>query len=246
MAELGSLGERLDALREVSGEGITSFAHTLGVSRTTLYEWRQADEPTEKAVGAVISRFPNVNVRWLNTGEGEMLASTGEGAGKEEPAPPTGEAGVREMPVFGKASAGDGCTAVEEPIETTVVPVAEYRRVFGSRAAAGGQLGYWRVDGDSAAPVFFDEELVPVEMIGPTQEFTPERVYVFRWNEHFYIKRLIMQADKTIKAQSLNPAVEDFTFKPKNGHGFAVLGKVLQSPKQQLYVSLLGEKLISR
>ena len=157
----------------------------------------------------------------------------------------TGEEEVRAY-VFGEANAAGelvlGPQDHDHP-KTRAVSPAKWRADFGESVPYGASShGYWLVRGDSAAPIFFEGEEVPVRKIGPTQEFEPEGVYIFRWNGDLYLKRLF-RTDEGVYAQSLNPAVRDMRFRPGNGHDFAVLAKVRSSMKQQLLVSLLGDKL---
>ena len=157
----------------------------------------------------------------------------------------TGEEEVRAY-VFGEANAaGELVLAPEDGKhpKTRIISRAKWRADFGDTVPYGASShGYWVVRGDSAAPLYFSGEEVPVRKVGPTQEFEPEGVYIFRWNDKLYLKRLFDE-DGQVYAQSLNPGVRDMRFRPGNGHEFAVLAKVCTSTKQELFISLLGNKL---
>lgn len=100
--------------------------------------------------------------------------------------------------------------------------------------------------GDSAAPVYFDRERVPVEMLPePTQHFRNDTVYVFYLEEEdgggdFMLKRLRRMPGGKVEAESLNPGLKPFIFSPTSAHDFAVVAIAREPTKQQLYASLIG------
>jgi phage repressor protein C with HTH and peptisase S24 domain len=101
----------------------------------------------------------------------------------------------------------------------------------------------FEVVGDSAVPVYYDGEDVPVEVKGRTQEFEQDTVYVFRYQKKdVMIKRLRRLDDDRIRAQSLNPGIDDQILY-HHEHDFAILGRVIDNKKQQLYTSLVNRFL---
>jgi len=72
---------RLLELIEYLGENANSFGKKLGLKNAenirllTLKENVNAN-PTLKILSSIVTLYPNINSRWLLTGEGEMLTST--------------------------------------------------------------------------------------------------------------------------------------------------------------------------
>ena len=139
---------------------------------------------------------------------------------------------------YGPASAGDGRNL--EPKGTIEVSVERYRTLFGSRSV--DEVGFFEIDGDSAVPVYFDGEHIPVEIIGDTQEFREDTVYVFRYNDDIMVKRLRSLGDDQIRAESLNPAIDNRILEVHDDN-FEIVGRVIDNEKQQLYTSLVGRFL---
>jgi len=153
-------------------------------------------------------------------------------------APPDKNGADKNVIDYGPASAGDGRNL--EPKGTIEVDVERYRTLFGSRSV--DEVGFFRIDGDSAVPVYFDGEHIPVEMIGDTQEFREDTVYVFRYNDDIMVKRLRSLGDDQIRAESLNPAIDNRILEI-NDDNFEIVGRVIDNEKQQLYTSLVGRFL---
>ena len=68
-------------------------------------------------------------------------------------------------------------------------------------------------------------------------------VYVLRYQKKdVMIKRLRRLDDGRIRAQSLNPGIDDQILY-HHEHDFAILGRVIDNQKQQLYTSLVNRFL---
>ena len=243
--------ERMKAARERLGWAQEALAREADVSLQTIRRYESRKEPFERKTSELkkVAAAAGVHTSWLNNGEGEMLLP-GQGDGAKEKPAPQEEAGEQkdevQAVIFGEANAaGELVLAPEDGKHPKMRSVsrAKWRADFGDGVPYGASShGYWLVRGDSAAPLYFSGEEVPVRKVGPTQEFEPEGVYIFRWNDNLYLKRLFDE-DGTVYAQSLNPGVRDMRFRPGNGHEFAVLAKVCTTTKQELFISLLGSKL---
>ena len=146
---------------------------------------------------------------------------------------------------YGPASAENEKARTLNPRGIVDMAEGEYRARFGHREPDA--VGLFEVVGDSAAPVYFEGEDVPVEVKGETQEFVEDAIYVFRYEQDVMLKRLRTEKyekgeAKRIRAESLNPGVDDRILKP-NSQNFEVLGRVIDNQKQQLYTSLVGRFL---
>lgn len=251
-----TFGDRLRAIQEHFTSSITAFADELGVSRQTVYDWLDSDTHTPKAIGHIVSTYPTVRMRWLIAGEGEMLSNPPDEIPASAiiisnppwekaptdaiaPAPTaTGKSAVGAVVAvrhFGPASAGDG-SVLDDP-STIQLTAREYAQTFGSHDP--DEVGFFQVVGDSAAPIYFDEEDVPVLVEGDTQRFQNDTLYVFRHRDSVMLKRLRRTGGgEEIVGLSLNPSIPAYRFQAGEGD-FEVLGRVIDTTKQQLYTSMM-------
>lgn len=54
----------------------TTFGNTIGVSASYINSIRKSIQPDK--INSIAQNYPNLNITWLLTGEGEMLTQTGE------------------------------------------------------------------------------------------------------------------------------------------------------------------------
>ena len=248
-----------DALKEVlaraeapvgPGEAAKAAEKNPNTVRTVLRQMFRQEEVValNDSTYCLPEQFPSVIARVGVQGEDR---TAGDGAQKEaRPADEgeTDEVAQRSVPVFTDVSAGPGIVPAEEAKKHVRVSEAHYRRVFGAKAIREPhRFGYCKVDGGSAVPFYFDGELVPVEVIGPTQKFTSGSVYVFRWLGDLQLKQLIkhpLEDDgeemeeapaHRVEVRSLDRTQGDRVIEPSSAHDFAVLARVIQTEKQQLY-----------
>jgi phage repressor protein C with HTH and peptisase S24 domain len=171
-----------------------------------------------------VSEELRINEKWLLDGDGQKRRSL-----------PERKRNRKTVTHYGPASAGDGRTL--QPIGEVELTEGEYRARFGARSA--DRVGLFEIEGDSAAPIYFDGEHIPVEMKGETQDFREDTVCVFRYRDDIMVKRLRTLGDGSIRAESLNPGIDDRVLHP-DGDNFEIVGRVIDNPKQQLYTSMIG------
>lgn len=155
------------------------------------------------------------------------------------------------VPYYGRVGAGPPRVPLEA-VEMVHVPVSVYAQDFGEppRLGPGGyesyeRFGYFTIDGDSAAPVFFDGERLPVQELRQDQ-FINDLLYVFLWDDMCQLKRLRRTPGGAIEARSLNPSIDIFRFHPgEDREDFRVLALARMPPKQELYTALVGRFLRS-
>ena len=176
--ELGTFGKRFEALRHHYGDTVDEFLERMGISRGGYYTWIKEDEPVREAVGAVALRLPEVNVRWLNYGEGEITGPVpaGDGTPGALPAKPGNDLLVRGGGYFENAETGvltiyDGSDVQAgagsngfgfEVFEDTAIEVRYYQQMMYDL------LGFWppenmrgmRVAGHSMMPTIEPGQLV--------------------------------------------------------------------------------------
>ena len=255
---VSSIAERLREAREIASLTQDQLAERAPFSKRTLVRYEKGEtEPGAKMVSEV-ARITGVSYEWLRGGEGQMfdgdvpadtpgkLATSGDTFASPEDDPDA----VVAVPQYGHVGAGDGRVPPRR-VGTLRVTLAEYAHDFaepprristdlGDRYAPGDRFGYFIIDGDSAAPVFFDRERVPVQLLEPERTFANDLLYVFRWQGEYQIKRLRLRPDGTVRASSLNPSIDPFEFKVADEEDFAVVALARVSQKQQLYTALVG------
>jgi len=229
------------------------FADKIGVTIKTVGRYLDRDEPPnleKKKTKETIKRICRtlaVRRAWLLRGEEPMLdndttpafpvQNDGAKQKRNDSLLPPGD--TIKVDHFGPAAAGDG--RMLEPKGQVTLTRKEFTVRFGHRSP--DQVGLFEVVGDSAVPVYYDGEDVPVEVKGHTQEFEQDTVYVFRYQKKdVMIKRLRRLDDDRIRAQSLNPGIDDQILY-HHEHDFAILGRVIDNQKQQLYTSLMNRFL---
>ena len=243
----------------------TALAHHSGLSLKTISRYLdRRDAPNRGTNVTAIAEALGVNSQWLEKGEGEMGQAA---SGNADPPAPTWENAEPEtrpdlvkVAEYGEVGAGPGRVPLEV-LSFRIVTRAEFVADFGSEPPESTQgipkstvLGYFTVAGDSAAPVFFDRERVPVEVLDePTQFFRNDVIYAFRWEGDLMLKRLRLLGRKKrtengreveymeVEAESLNPSVKPQTYRVTEGDDFAVVAVARVSQKQQLYTALVGK-----
>ena len=241
----------IESSKAQSGLSWKSFADRLGLTTETLRLYRNGSQAPPPTKYEELAANLGVSKRDL------VVALSGDRSRDEAAIPHDDFAGpgddpdaVVAVPQYGHVGAGDGRVPPKR-VGTLHVTLAEYahdfaeppRRVsseLGDRYAPGNRFGYFIIDGDSAAPVFFDRERVPVQLLDPERTFANDLLYVFRWQGEYQIKRLRLRPDGTVRASSLNPSIDPFEFKVADEEDFAVVALARVSQKQQLYTALVG------
>lgn len=239
-----SVAERLRNAREVqnlSRSKAVAFFERLDYDFSTksLQNWENGDREPRKVdletLAELLERRAEIGEEGVLREEksGEPSSGLTTGSGETE----TAMVMVRH---FGRAGAGPGRTPdlqVERHVELTR---ADYTLSFGTRDP--DDVGFFEVEGDSAAPEYFDGEDVPVEVMGDTEEFRDDGKYVYRYRNDAQLKRLRRINGNQVEARSLNPGISLQILKPTENE-FEILGRVIETPKQQLYGALVGRFL---
>jgi len=211
-------GAEIRRRRDAVGWSRSDLERESGVPKRSIeaYE-REGQEPT-------VSRWEAIDAA--------LSAEEPEGSARQNDILPQEGVEVRHL---GPVSAGAG--RVFEDVTRVTLSRREFVQRFGSLRPE--EVGLFEVDGDSAAPLYYSGEDVGVYVLGDTQDFQSDHVYVFRWGRDIFLKRLRRVEDGVVQAKSLNPAIEDLRFAPHEGD-FEILGKVVDNQKQQLYGALVG------
>ena len=233
----------------------TALASQVEVHPKTVSRYLDRQDPPKRSSNiTALANALGVSRLWLETGRGQMLSEVSP----PSPALPAETEGdstsdltgadteTVRVPEYGEVGAGPGRVPLEV-VSYREITVREFVVDFGQRPPPSGIVtgrGYFTVVGDSAAPIYFDRERVPVEELpDPTQRFRQDTVYVFRWEGDLMLKRLRKLEGGRIRAYSLNPSIEPFHFRPEGEHDFAVVAIAREPQKQQLYAVLVGRFL---
>lgn len=127
-----------------------------------------------------------------------------------------------EIPVYGRASAGNGYINLGEVIRTTTIAILNDERI-------PEDIFSVEVHGDSMYPTFLEGDLVVVDPI--CDLFINNRVYVVSYNDETFIKRVVDHG-KYIQLISDNPDKVRYSdiiiSKDEEGASFKCNGKVIR------------------
>lgn len=173
-----------------------------------------------------------INVTWLLTGDGEMMAANAGTAGAL-----TAEqqrAGYVYLPLYDvRAKAGEGGGLVENERVVKVLAFEEewIRRELRVRP---GDLRLIYVEGDSMEPELRPGDIMLIDHTDTTAR--REGVYVVRMDGALLVKQLQRLPGGIIKVISRNRAYEPFivkTLEAEQGNGFAIVGRVVWACRRQ-------------
>jgi phage repressor protein C with HTH and peptisase S24 domain len=203
-----------------------------GVNERTLKRYLEREDPPESGRSVPVLRSVadslGVTVRWLRTGEGEMLApANGDGAQKE--ARPVGEGETGEVAQQGArdaiydvtASMGDGSFEIGEEV---------VGHISGDDALSrpGREVFWIFVRGDSMGDTFAKHTMVPVVRFDrPLDELRGDDVYFFRLEGAVQIKRLQRLPGDRIAVISDNDKYARYEIPLNDGTDFEILGRVI-------------------
>lgn len=73
-----TIGERLDKVLSISKLSVSNFAHEIGCTEKTFYNYRDnKTKPGIEVLSALANKFTNIDLKWLLTGEGEPMVNSG-------------------------------------------------------------------------------------------------------------------------------------------------------------------------
>jgi phage repressor protein C with HTH and peptisase S24 domain len=239
------LAKRRDDILDVIDDFGTqkAFAEAIDMDPSRISRALNKDHVSDRRLAPIERAIAKLQSGQGDGDSGEVPAATLSPSAPRE----AGGVDVVRVPVFADAGAGPGRLPQKQSggaKRYVTVSLTEFVQHFRTRPTDEEDLrrfGYFEVTGRSAAPFYFDGELVPVELLDePTQDFRNDTLYVYRWRGHLYMKVLRRAEDgETIRAVSLNRSIEPYEFTPQNGHDFAVVARVIETEKQQLYDTLV-------
>lgn len=222
--EIFTVTERIEELRNFYTLNKAKFCEKLRYNPKNYDNHTSADEPTRPSAELIqaVALRTKVNVVWLLTGEGPMMIG-----GIREPVPE----GIINIPrmELGVSAGADGMTASEETQEGEwPFPEPYYRRMIGHDPS---QVVMVNVIGDSMVPTLAPNDVVAV-LVADSQK-PSDGLWVVRFGEEVYVKRIQRVSGTTLAVISDNPAYRalevDFSEEQSD---FALVGRVVWAPKQ--------------
>ena len=101
----------------------------------------------------------------------------------------------------------------------------------------GRRLALFRVQGDTAAPLYFDGEPVMVELVD--SDARPEHgvIYLLEVHGQYCMRRIEVVGDGRLRLVSLNPSVPSECV---DADRVRLIARVVQTEKQRWYEQVLG------
>lgn len=194
---MSSVKERLMEYLKYAGISKTVFGKMIGVSSAYVTSIRQSI--SQDKIQSIALKFPNLNIEWLLTGEGEMLRRTDDSR-SDEPAPPAVMNAIPLIPM--DAFAG------YPPQQYSDLPVEDYYHV-----AEFSKADFLiRVKGDSMTPKLNGGDIVACKKIYERLFFQWHRIYVVHTKSQGVMIKRVEHSDRDgcIRLVSDNPSYQPF------------------------------------
>ncbi len=207
----------VERLRQLIGKSSArSFAQKAGLSDSTLRSILSGSKPTLDVLIS-IAAAGNVSIDWLATGKGGPNAKIID----------MDEEVTCRVPIYSvEASAGNGALNAFEHVHSYMdIPAAYIRDRLG---VSSKKIEGIFVVGDSMEPTLVEGDIAFVDRSAIAQSGRAEGVYVFRFNDQLYIKRLQHQGPKLV-VKSDNAAYDPWEIEEKLLPDLVILGKIVGS-----------------
>ncbi|WFE73073.1 helix-turn-helix transcriptional regulator [Halomonas sp. M1] len=215
-----TLSARLRKCAEIAGSG-DNLARITAIPRRTLEYYLTGDREPKVARCVEIAKAVGVDIGWLASGEGAMLA--GQGA-----APPATEVPGMEdyafVPLYdAQCSAGAGAWNENCRVLTHI---SFTRYSLRKQGLTPEHLSAIRIDGDSMEPVLHSGDTVLIDHTRTTIE--GEGIYILRLDGHLYAKRLQRQFNG-ISIISANKEYDKVLVPQDQLHELDIIGRAVWS-----------------
>lgn len=238
-AKLGSFSQRLQL---IAGEKKPRpFAVELGIPPSTFHQYFTGQSEPTRPVLSVIADKTGVNLQWLVDGTGPMMKDSNLPALN----PADSSLSPTAQPFF--ITNLEGCQVQYAPSpELYHIPILSVRAACGTTSLVEGEyiqaifsavpawfrrelnanpadLNIIVADGDSMADTIKPEEMVIVDKSKVHRQ--TDGIWVFRYEEGVFIKRLQFMPGRQIEITSDNPRYKTYTIVPDDS--FRLLGRVI-------------------
>ncbi len=174
-----TIHDRITQLVKTFGNGKnTVFASLIGVSEANLRGYRNNVIPKYDFLEKIARNF-DINLKWLLTGEGEMLRNTEKGASEEEPKK------ERHLIPFYDVTAIGG-----RQYDADMAPAAAAPEMIDTGDWFNDATAAMRVQGDSMSPEYKSGSIVALKQIVDKRVIMYGEDYVVETDEFRVIKRI--------------------------------------------------------
>ena len=195
--------DKIKKLREEKGMSQEELANKLGYkSKTSIHKIEQklTDLPLSKVVefAKALHTTPAYLMGWA-----EYKTSYDNSLNKKTTYEKLIPIDIVEIPMYGKASAGNGYINFEQEIGSYTIPKHIYKKgIFAIRVSGDSMTGIDKSIPDGSTAVV-DPELCtdPINL--------NNKVCVFEYDDETYIKQLIIDKQGIIRLRSFNPEYDD-------------------------------------
>lgn len=230
--------ERIDAIAVYAGGNLTALAKKVGLPPQRLYDISSGKTKnfSKPVITGIISQFPNINVNWLLTGEGEMLMSPQpkEVFNEAEPIDDSGE--YMEIPIVPQTAQAGFASGWGDPEWLDAFPTVKVKVEAGFR---GSYLSF-RINGDSMETSdglggFFSGDLVlgkklDISYWGYGLSLSRRKYWIIVTKADGILFKEISKHDKDngiITCHSLNPMYNDYEYKLDNVRALYYVTKLI-------------------
>jgi len=201
-----NLGQRIKHHRKRIGKTQTEIAELVGTSQETISTWeRNVYEPSQEDINKLAAIF-GVTVHDLIPLDTDTREEKNEAPGAAQDSSLTTGAGIVRIPFYDvKASAGHGCFADTEKVETYLAMQEEIIRAV--LPGNPSRLAIIQASGDSMEPTIMSGEMLILD----TQEkkVGVDGLYVIRLNDAIAVKRVQQISGGQVNVISDNPRYKE-------------------------------------
>lgn len=215
--KISPIKQRILQFAEYLGISKRDFYKTIGVSRGTL---ESKTGITEDVMAKFIATYPNVSIRWLITGYGEMMSSVADSQTRIIPAKKTDDGDIPLIPIEAVAGVLSGNSAA----------VMDYECEHYSIPMFSGAEFLIQVHGDSMQPKYYSGDIVACKRLPLNTFFQWNRVYVVDSEQGVIIKRIRRGSDERhVVLVSENPIYEPFELPLEKIYSIALVMGVVRA-----------------
>lgn len=244
--EYAHAGRRLDYIRTLLGFNVLDFCRRIDISRTTYYQWIDKEDTTDTMVVKLTTKIPEVNSKFIRTGEGEIFSE--QALSIAQSYPDSALARVMSKPI------AEAELAKEKLLPYDVLP-AEFK--LPENGGVDLQVVSFDMDNNSLLPISGETFTIDISLLDTVKNATavvlmndnsmvsprgfavgqplvvetmntkqPERdgIYALRIEKSFHVRQLQNLPKGRIKVKPFNQSFDSFELLPEND--FQIVGRV--------------------
>lgn len=195
--------------------GVARAARFAGVAESTVRSWRDGNSEPQRPYLIPLAKNAEISIAWLVAGE--------EGVQSDHPVIADDSEGFSLIPVYDvEASAGQGADIEQESITSQIAFKQDW--LHGEGLALKG-LAVITAQGDSMEPTIADGALLLVDT--SQREITNDSIYILRWDNRLYAKRLQLMFSRAVCIISDNKAYKEEQITSEEAIELDIVGRVV-------------------